>query len=284
MASACDVTDPHQAESATLDVTRTQHEQRVYQLSPGQSVVIGVRRIHVLPTPLSSFAAYGTSEAAAQALRKHTFLDELATRMKTRVATRVEPSLGLAQAPAPQSPSLAGVAVIAAGVNAAAQCRWLIARGAAEVFVLPEQSVQPQRVLIHWTDEQARRTTLAVAASILRHVPAEAVYLGILPENTPESQRPAGMRDLLDARSEAQAAHGLDMRTELRFGDTSQELLRQIVKVPDQESPDQILVLGITDPAQLETQFAELLAQAITTPILVVCRRSESAQAIARVA
>jgi hypothetical protein len=92
------------------------------------------------------------------------------------------------------------------------------------------------------------------------------------------------MRDLLDARSEAQATHGLDMRTELRFGDTSQELLRQIVKVPDQESLDQILILGITDPAQLETQFAELLTQAMTTPILIVCRRSESAQAIARVA
>jgi ABC-type Fe3+/spermidine/putrescine transport system ATPase subunit len=284
MASACDVTDPHQAESAILDVTRTQHEQRVFQLSPGQSVVIGVRRIHVLPTPLSSFSTYATSEAAAQALRQHRFLDELATRMKTRVSTRVEPSLGSAQGPAPQSPTLAGVAVIAASSSAAAQCRWLIARGAAEVFLLPEHSVQPQRVLIHWTDEQARRATLAVAASVLRHVPAEAVYLGILPENTPETQRPAGMRDLLDARSEAQAAHGLDMRTELRFGDTAQELLRQIAKVPDEESLDQILILGITDPAQLETQFAELLAQATSTPILIVCRRSESAQAISRVA
>jgi hypothetical protein len=74
------------------------------------------------------------------------------------------------------------------------------------------------------------------------------------------------------------------MRTELRFGDTSQELLRQIVKVPDQESPDQILILGITDPAQLETQFADLLTQAATTPILIVCRRNEPAQAVARVA
>ena len=33
-----------------------------------------------------------------------------------------------------------------------------------------------------------------------------------------------GMRELLDARSEAQAAHGLDMRTELHFGDVAQEL------------------------------------------------------------
>jgi sulfate transport system ATP-binding protein len=283
MASSCDVTDPHQAETAILDVTRTQHEKRQFQLTPGQTVAIGVRRIHVLPTPLSSFAVYAISEAAAQTLRQHPLLDELATRMKTRVATRVEPSLGSTQGPAPQATPLAGVAVVAAGNNPVAQCRWLIARGAAEVFLLPEQSVRPQRVLIHWTGDQARRATLAVAASVLRHVPAEAVYVGILPDSTPEIQRPSGVRDLLDARSEAQAVHGLDMRTELRFGDTSQELLRQIAKVPDEESPDQLLILGITDPAQLP-QFADLLAQATTTPILIVCRPSETAQTVARVA
>lgn len=285
MASSCvDVTDPHQAEAAILDVTRTQHEQRVFQLAPGQTVAIGVRRIHVLPTPLSSFSAYATSEVAAQQLRRHVLLDELATRMKTRVATRVEPSLGSTQAPSPQAPTLAGVAVIAASKNAVAQCRWLFARGAAEVFLLPEHSAAPQRVVIHWTGEQAQRATLAVAASVLRHVTAEAVYLSILPSNTTEAQKPAGMRDLLDARSEAQAAHGLDMRTELRFGDTSQELLRQLAKNPDEESPEQMLILGITDPAQLETQFAALLAQSVSTPILIVCRRNEAGQAIARVA
>jgi len=284
MASACDVTDAHQAEPAILDVTRTQHEQRLFQLTPGQSVAIGVRRIHVLPTPLSSFAAYATSEAAAQALRRHPLLEELATRMKTRVATRVEPSLGAAHGPTPQTTPLVGVAVISATANAVAQCRWLLARGAAEILLLPEQKVQPQRVLIHWTGEQVRRATLAVAASMLRHVPAEAIYLGILPGSTPEAQRPTGVRDLLNARSEAQATHGLDMRTELRFGDAAQELLRQIVKVPDEASPEQLLILGITDPAQLQTQFAELLAQAVTTPILVVCRPGEVTQAVYKVA
>jgi hypothetical protein len=282
MNASCDGED--NTEAATIDVTRTQHEQRLLQLSPGQSVAIGVRRIHVLPTPLSSFAAYATTEAAAESLRNHPLLDQLATRMKTRVATRVEPSLGVAQSQPTQTAPLAGVAVINATTAAVAQCRWLLSRGAAEVFLLPEHSVQPQRVVIHWTGEQARRGTLAVAASILRHVPAEAIYLGIMPSHTPEAQRPLGVRDLLDARSEAQAVHGLDMRTELRFGDTAQELLKQIAKVPDQESADQMLILGITDPSQLETQFAELLAQAVNTPILIVSRPSEVVSAVSRVA
>src|SRR5688500_1585857 len=37
---------------AILEVTRTQHEQRGFPVMLGQSVAIGVRRIHVLPTPL----------------------------------------------------------------------------------------------------------------------------------------------------------------------------------------------------------------------------------------
>ncbi len=287
MSSGCDVTDSLQSGAAILDVSRTQHEQRLLQLAPGQSVALGVRRIHVLPTPLSSFTAYSNSESAVQSLRAHPLLDELATRMKTRVVTRVEPSLGSPQPPSPHSPSLAGVSVISGAVNAGAQCRWLFARGATEVFLLPERSVQPQRVLIHWTNEQARRGTLAVAASVLRHVPAEAMYLGILPSNTPEMQRPAGMRDLLDARSEAQAVHGLDMRTELRFGDVAQELSRQLTQAPDDESMEpipQMLILGISDPAQLEAQFAELLTLAAATPILIVCRPSEVTQLTTRVA
>jgi sulfate transport system ATP-binding protein len=287
MSGGCDVTDSLQAGAAVLDVSRTQHEQRQLQLAPGQPVAIGVRRIHVLPTPLSSFAAYAASEAAAQALKQHPLLDDLATRMKTRVATRVEPSLGSTQPPTSQSATLAGVAVISGVNNAAAQSRWLLARGAAEVFLLPEQNVRPQRVLIHWTGEQVRRATLAVAASVLRHVPAEAMYLGIMPGSTPETQRPSGVRDLLDARSEAQAAHGLDMRTELRFGDVADELVRQLTKEPDEETPEKLthmLILGITEPSQLDTQFAELLKHAATTPILIVCRPGDAAQSVARVA
>jgi hypothetical protein len=45
-----------------------------------------------------------------------------------------------------------------------------------------------------------------------------------------------------------------------------------------------MLILGITDPVQLESQFAELLAHASSTPILIVCRPDEATQAISRVA
>jgi len=247
------------ADSAFLEVTRTQHEQRVFPLARGQEVAIGVRRLHVLPTPLSSFTACAADAAGAQALGRQPFLSELAARMKTRVATRVEPALGSPDGEGSDG-AFTGAAVISASSAAArggaAQCAaWLMRRGAEEVFLLPQEIPAPRRVLIHWVDETARRATLAVSASLLRHLSAEAVYIGILPDDGgADAQRPLGVRALLDARSEAQAMHGLEMRTELRFGDVAAELARRLG-----ESPDQLLILGISAIDEL-TRFAPLFA------------------------
>ena len=74
----------------------------------------------------------------------------------------------------------------------------------------------------------------------------------------------------LDARSEAQAVHGLEMRTELRFGDVSGELLRRLG-----ESTDQLLVLGVSEISGLAERFGSLLAAASRSPLLVVYREVE---------
>lgn len=258
--------------SAQLEVTRTQHEQRKFPVVLGQSVTLGVRRIHVLPTPLSSYTACAPDQVSAERLSQHPFLSELATRMKTRIATRVEPALAVDSARhASAKLTVSGVAVISAQAVAdthiPAQIMWLLRNGAAEVLVLPAQATPPQRVLIHWADDPARRPTLAVAASLLRHVAAEAVYVGILPEGAPDSQRPSGVRTLLDARSEAQAVHGLEMRTELRFGAAAIELERQL-----NEAPDQMLILGVSDLDDLQRDFAALFTAPVVHSMMIVYR------------
>ncbi len=254
------------AGSAFLEVTRTQHEQRAFQVQNGQHVAIGVRRIHILPTPLSSFTVCATSESMAEVLVHQPLLAELASRMKTRISIRVEPKLGMpggnGEAPTPFS----GTTVIASHPEVVYQTQWLLRMGAEEVLVLPQNANPPQRVLIHWADESVRRGTLAVSASILRHVSAEAVYVGILPQQTPMAQRPHGMRALLDARSEAQAVHGLEMRTELRFGEVSHELARQL-----SEAPAQMLILGVRAYSDLAERFAALFAES-RWPVLIVHR------------
>jgi sulfate transport system ATP-binding protein len=260
--------------AALLDVTRTQHEQRAFPVGIGQSVAVGVRRIHILPTPLSSYTVCAAEPAATERLATHPFLVELAARMKTRIVARVEPTLRAMNGEIEAGP-ISGVAVIAAHPNAAAQVEWLLRNGAAEVLVLPSQASAPQRVLIHWTDDLARRSTLAVAASLLRHVAAEAVYVGIFPQKPGDSQRPHGVRTLLDARSEAQSVHGLEMRTELRFGAAASELQRQL-----SESPDQMLILGISDAAELRNEFAALFQTPGMQSMMIVYRPAEGAKVL----
>jgi hypothetical protein len=74
------------------------------------------------------------------------------------------------------------------------------------------------------------------------------------------------MRALLDARSEAQAVHGLEIRTELGFGDVAQELTRRL-----DQAPDQMLILGVSDISVLPLRFAALLSRT-ASPLLVVCQ------------
>ena len=179
------------AGEARVEVTRTQPERRDLPLRAGAQVAIGARRLHILPTPISSFLACAPTEADAAELAREPLLESLSTRMKTRVGLRAID--GLTGTPEP----FAGVAAISGGDNAAPTVEWLLNHGSGEVLVLPRNAPSPTRVYIHWTDEAVRRATLAVSASLLRHVSAEAVYLGIVPEGAQTAGR---------AASDAQAA------------------------------------------------------------------------------
>lgn len=250
-----------------LEITRTQPERRALPLRAGAPVWLGARRLHVLPTPISSFLACAPTEAEAAELAKETLLEGLSTRMKTRVGVRAitRSAHGGGEPPLP----LAGVAAISAGSQAGETVEWLLRHGVGEVLVLPKNAPNPTRVFIHWTDEAVRRATLAVSASLLRHVSAEAVYLGIVPEGD-AGARGTPMRKLLDARSEAQQAHGLEMRTELAIGETVTEITRNL-----STGTAQMLVLGISDITQAATAYQSLLAAQPGWPVLIVYRAME---------
>jgi hypothetical protein len=233
-----------------IDVTRTQPEQRAFPLAPGRLVAVGTRRIHVLPTPLSSFTVCAESRDSADRLIANHWLTDLAARMQTRLSAQVEP--GLAADAAAPGPAPAGVAVVAAGPGCPNRVRQLLGRGVTPVLCLPADAEPPVRVVVHFAGQVARRATLAMTASLLRHVPAEAVFLGILPSGSPERTRTAGVRQLLDVRSEAQAGHGLDVRTELRLGDRIEEL-----------------VLGLPEAGSLPENFEALLTQSPGWPVLL---------------
>jgi sulfate/thiosulfate transport system ATP-binding protein len=252
--------------NTALQVTRTRQGHRGFEVRPGESVAVGVRRVHVLPTPLSSFTACAASAPLADALTRQPLLAELVARMKTRVAVRVEPKLGVPDAPCEAADSFVGTTVMASQTDCAHRAEWLLRRGAKDLLVLPEHARAPQRVLIHWLGEAARSATLGMSASVLRHVPAEAVYVGIFPGAGDSERHARGMRQLLDARSEAQAAHGLEMRTELRFGNVAQELARRLA-----DSPAQMLIVGVTELTRFAEHFRALLDGG-QWPVLIVQR------------
>ncbi|HZT04802.1 MAG TPA: ABC transporter ATP-binding protein [Steroidobacteraceae bacterium] len=256
--------------AALLEATRAQFEQRAFAISPGQEVTIGVRRAHVLPTPLSSFTVCASNASAAERLAGHPLLLDLSSRMKTRIRRHLEPTLGEAAPSRETAASLPGTTVIAAHRNVASDAMWLLEQGVEEVLILPEHAPSLQRVLIHWTDESARRATLAASASVLRHIAAEAIYVDVLPEKTAAAERSFGFRDLLDARSEARVAHGLEIRTELRFGVAAQALTQLL-----DESAGHMLILGITNAAQLAGELAALLTNP-RWPVLLVHREHEA--------
>jgi sulfate transport system ATP-binding protein len=241
---------------SVLEVSRTLPEQREFPVTAGQRIAVGARRVHVLPTPISSFTAVAETAEAARELRDSPLLSTLGERMNTRVATRI----GRGE----RAPT--GMPAVATGPGAAAAAEWQLGNGAVQLLCVPTEAPLPKRIIIHALDAEARRATVPVAASLLRHVPAEAVYLGVHPLGTAESERAESLRDLLDARSAALAEHGLDMRTELRFGDLGEELTREIAA--DEGS---MLVLGTSSPQTIDWGWlGGLLEGPLQRPVMIV--------------
>jgi len=247
-----------------LEVSRTLPEQRDFPVTVGQRVAVGARRIHVLPTPISSFTAVAADAAAAAELRDSPLLSTLGTRMQTRVATRI----GRFERAPP------GMPAIATGPDCAREAEWHLAHGAVQLLCVPPTAPLPNHVVIHTLDAESRRATLAVAASLLRHVAAEAIYLGIQSPASAEGERGAHMRELLDARSAALADHGLDMRTELRPGSAADELQKELAAYEHS-----MLVLGTSNPAAIQWDWLKSLFEG-TPPravLIVNATRAEPA-------
>jgi hypothetical protein len=162
-----------------------------------------------------------------------------------------------------------GVAVTAASPDAAARAAELLRTGANEVLLLNAATNVPQQVCMYWMDEAARHATLAVAASLLRHLPAEAVCIATAPAGRRDARRAQALRALLDARSEARAAHALDTRTELVPGEAPQALVDYLAA-----QPTPLLVLGAADIAAAQHTLEQLAARLPALPVMVVYREA----------
>jgi len=238
--------------SGRIDATRTQSETRAVPLKPGDQVFLGARRLHVLPTPLSSFVLHAPDEATAQRLQDDPVLSTLVARMKTRVATQ------LGNDDAPQGVAVTGAQDPLTAIN-------LLRAGANEALLLTGRPELPHHLVIHWVDEGSRGATLAVAASLLRHLPSEAIC--VAGRNSGRDGRQAGLRALIDAHSEARAVHALETRTELLTGELPKSLNDFLATL---ELP--MLVLGTTNLEQAGPLLGSILQHNPQLPVLIVYR------------
>jgi sulfate transport system ATP-binding protein len=244
---------------ARIEATRPQPEQRALPLQVGDTVVLGARRLHLLPTPLSSFVIHAEEESVRAALLANPVLATLALRMKTRVLV-----------PLPgEEHATAGVAVLPLDAQAPARATALLEAGANELLLLTERIAIPRQICIYWTDPAARGGTLAVAASLLRHIPAEAICVAGAPGARRDPRRAAALRALLDARSEARAAHALETRTEL-LPDDSVSALTDYVAGLDTA----LLVAGAVNSADAAALLEHCIARLPQVPVLLVYREA----------
>jgi sulfate transport system ATP-binding protein len=255
--------DPAAVPALLVDVTRTTAEQTQLPLAPGKRVMLGVRRFHVLPTPISSFRILTADLASASALRRAPLLRQLVHSTQAPVLD--------AQDAHDRDATRTGVAVIAGGVRCIAEIAAALKQGRRRLLCIPTDSAPPRRMLIYCQDEAARSATLGLVASLMRHLHVEATFVSVQSPTAPRSEVTNSFRRLLDARAELQETHGLDIRTDVQIGD-----LNSWVALLATSGEPSLVVLGLDgSPEEVEQRliadFLPLLNEHAHNPVLLSC-------------
>ncbi|HEY2418248.1 MAG TPA: ABC transporter ATP-binding protein [Steroidobacteraceae bacterium] len=246
-----------------VDVTRTNAEQAQLPLAPGKRVLLGIRRFHVLPTPIASFRILGTDAAVAANLREAPLLRQLVQSMQA-------PVLGAADS-AERDAAQTGVAVIGLAPDSIDQIGAAVSQGRRRLLCISPRSSLPRRMLIYCTSDASRSATLGLVASIMRHLHAEATFVSVQSPAAPRSEVTSSFRRLLDARAELQESHGLDIRTDVQIGDLN-SWVSHLAAAPEPV----LVVLGLDGSRQelehlLHQEFAPLFAANAQCSLLISC-------------
>jgi sulfate transport system ATP-binding protein len=244
-----------------VDVTRTNAEQGQLPLSAGKRVALGIRRFHVLPTPISSFRILSSDPATAASLRDAPLLRQLVHSMQAPVLSAADSN--------ERDAARTGVAVIELGPDAIRQIAAALAQGRARLLCIPPRSALPHRMLIQCSSDAARSATLALVASVMRHLHAEATFVSVQSPTAPRAEITSSFRRLLDARAELQETHGLDIRTDVQIGD-----LNSWVTHLAAATEPALVVLGLEGSAPeieawLHAEFQPLFAAGARCPLLI---------------
>ena len=199
-------------ETVSVDALRSAAEQTAVPLSVGAPVNLGIRRLHALPTPISSFRLLTSDEAQSAALEANPLLTQLLRSMQARV-TRLPPA-GVRAVRLD-----AGICVLPLAADSAIAIAAAVAQGARRLLCIPPLATLPSRMLIYAGEEMRSSALLALVSSAMRHLPVPTTAVTVQRPEASRSEVVAAQRQLLDTRADLRGAHGLDLRGESFVGD-----------------------------------------------------------------
>jgi len=259
----------------TIHILRSATEQSQLPVQVGMAVELGVRRVHPLPTPISSFHIVAGDALAAHTLQESPLLLQLTRSMQARVTVR-EHDGGAGER------LDAGVVVLPLGPDAVPAILTLVAQGARRILCIPPDSPLPGRIRVHSGGEVPRSELLALVSSVMRHLPVEAGFVSLQRPAASRSEVVESHRALLDARAELRGGHGLDLRTDSHVGDL-RSWVQEMAALPEPT----LLVLGLPNSqaalvGRLNGELASLFEAGARLPLLLAvgagaARRTDAA-------
>ena len=232
----------------TVGALRSAAEQLATPLQVGAQVKLGVRRVHALPTPISSFHVMGTAAVDVEALARSPLLVQLVRSMQARVIRHPDGA-------APVERLAGGMCVLRLDAATPAALLAAVAQGARRIMCIPPDAPMPSRILVHAGDAAFRGDLLALLSSVMRHLPVEATAVTLQRPEAGRSEVIEAQRALVDTRADLRGAHGLDLRADRFVG----ELRDWLAEVAVQPEPI-LAVLGLppASPALAEALQGEL--------------------------
>ena len=246
----------------TVAAVRSAAEQSAAPLQVGAHVKLGARRVHALPTPISSFHLMAADAAVADALAASPLLSQLVRSMQARVIRHED------RGDQPERLD-AGICVLRLDAGTPAAIVAATAQGARRLLCIPPDAPLPGRMLIPAGEAARRIDLLALLSSVMRHLPVEATAVTLQRAEAGRSEVIDAQRAIVDARADLRGAHGLDLRGDRFVGDL-RAWLSEVAVQPDPA----LVVLGLTnDPAEIAASLggdlAPLFAAGARTPVLL---------------
>lgn len=235
--------------AVSVDVLRSAAAQSAVPLGLGSKVNLGVRRLHALPTPISSFRVMTADAAEGDALETNPLLAQLVRSMQARVIRHDDSDSRAERLDA-------GICVLRLTPETPAAVAAAVAQGARRILCIPADTALPARMLVHARDAARGSELLALVSSVMRHLPVEATAVTLQRPEASRSEVVEAQRTLLDTRADLRGAHGLDLRGDRYVGD----LKSWIDEVASQVEPLLIVLSLPASPAELAGLLAGDLA------------------------